>query len=114
MTLKDFTFYNETKSMPVEWIGQGYGYKETEKEWNDIDDDEIIYIPEYGYNDDHTVSRNDAYTKSDFIKLTSDFMNTTDKTVQSEDIEQLAMELFDAVDWQYPESLIDEGFFEEE
>lgn len=106
MTIAEFTFYNETDSMPQMWIGQGYGYKEMGKAWDDLDDDEIIYIPEFGYNKNHTVPRENAYTKSDFIRLTKE-------NVSDGDIEQLAEELFGMVDWQYPESLIDEGFFGE-
>lgn len=112
MTLKEFEQYNKTESMPSEWIGQGWGYKETGKEWSDIEDNEIIYIPEYGYDindtyDGCTVERENAYTKSDFIRLIKE-------NVKGDDADQQAMELFDAVDWQFPESLINEGFFEEE
>lgn len=112
MTIKEFEYYNKTESMPSEWIGQGYGYKETGKEWNDIEDDEIIYIPEYGYDnndtyDGYTVERKNAYTKNDFKRLIKENNINGDTDLQ-------AMILFDEVDWQFPESLIDEGFFEEE
>ena len=117
MTIAEFRQHNKLGTMPQNWIGQGYGYKLTEKEWNDLDDDEIIYIPEYGYEREEGkrfVERADAYTKRDFIQL---IRNCDDKFLdigRQGQVDRMAKELFEAVDWQYPESLLQEGFFEEE
>ena len=114
MTIAQFKEHNKLGTMPCEWIGQGYGYKLTEKEWNDLDNDEIIYIPEYGYEREEGkrfVERADAYTKRDFIQL---IRNCDDKFLdigRQGQVDRMAKELFEAVDWQYPESLLQEGFF---
>lgn len=118
MTIAQFREYNKLGTMPCEWIGQGYGYKVTDTTWNDLNDDDIIYIPEYAYDkeDDGTilVSREDAYSKRDFLQL---IRNCDDKFLdigRQGQVNRMAEELFDVVDWQYPESLLQEGFFEEE
>lgn len=116
MTIAQFREYNKLGTMPCTWIGQGYGYK-SEKEWDYIDLDEIIYIPEYGYEREEGkrfVERADAYTKRDFIQL---IRNCDDKFLdigRQGQVDRMARELFEAIDWQYPESLLQEGFFEEE
>ena len=82
-------------------IGQGYGYK-LYKDWDKIEDDEVIYIPEYAYKQiepeekwfDVPFSINGCYTKEDFIDIVGD--------------EERAQTLFEDVDWQYPETLADE------
>ena len=114
MTIAEFKEYNRTNTMPCEWIGQGYGYK-SEKEWNCIDLDEIIYIPEYGYNDitQSTADRENVYSKRDFIQL---IRNCDDKFLdigRQGQVKRMAAELFEAVDWQFPESLLYEGFFDD-
>lgn len=112
MTRQEFNRLNGTKDMPYEWIGQGFGYK-TDKDWDDIPDDEIIYIPEYGYSgykDMNTVDEYNAYTKADFRKLAREYgweHNHTDK-----EIEDIARDLFESCNWQFPESLIGEGWFD--
>ena len=117
MTIAEFRQHNKLGTMPQNWIGQGYGYKLTEKEWNDLDDDEIIYIPEYAYDTGEEtlfVDRENAYTKRDLIQL---IRNCDDKFLdigRQGQVNRMAKELFEAVDWQYPESLLQEGFFEEE
>lgn len=81
------------------WIGQGWGYKEGCKLWCEIEDDDVIYVPEYGVEKD--IDGNEYaetwYTKKDFIELCS---------VEGCPIE--AETLFDMVDWQFPETLLDE------
>ncbi len=107
MTLTEFNKYNETETMPYEWIGQGYGYKYTEKDWEDIDNDEIIYIPEYGYEDEvdgFVVNRENAYNKRDLREVVK---NKYPK-VKGELLDRLACLLFDAIDWQFPETAIEE------
>ncbi len=101
MTLSEFQNYNETKSMPKSWIGQGYGYKQTDYEWDNGDYFSIIYIPEYGYDDDGFVERGNAYSKQDFIDVCCGNEN-------------IAHELFNQVDWQFPTTLYDEWTREEE
>jgi len=91
MTLRDFNVYNRFKTMPYQWIGQGYGYK---TEWNPKHPDDIIYIPEYGY-EGNKVERENAYSYTDFVKLCDGNIH-------------LAENLFNSLDWQFPESLLDE------
>lgn len=116
MTIAEFRQHNKLGTMPCDWIGQGYGYK-SEKKWDYIELDEIIYIPEYGYDTGEEtpfVDRENAYTKRDFIQL---IRNCDDKFLdirRQGQVNRMAKELFEAVDWQFPESLLDEGFFEEE
>jgi hypothetical protein len=94
--------------MPYEWIGQGFGYK-TDKNWDDIPDDEIIYIPEYAYENINNADEDDVYTKADFRRLAREYEWEHEHT--DEEIERIAEELFESCDWQHPESLIDEGWF---
>jgi hypothetical protein len=116
MTIAQFREYNKLGTMPCEWIGQGYGYI-TDNAWNELNDDDIIYIPEYGYDkkDDGTVfvSRNDAYSKSDFIQLIMELDDRYRDIGRCVQVKRMAAELFEAVDWQYPESLLNEEFFED-
>lgn len=116
MTITQFREYNKLGTMPCEWIGQGYGYK-TDTAWDDLNDDDIIYIPEYGYDkkDDGTVfvSRNDAYSKRDFIQLIRELDDRYLDIGRQVEVKRMAAELFEAVDWQYPESLLNEEFFED-
>ena len=106
MTIEQFNYYNETKSMPQDWIGQGYGYK-ADFDWDNGNPDDIFYIPEFAYEEGESgnsipvVPRGSAYSKNDFLRLA----NGNDAG---------ALELFEWVDWQFPESARDEGFFEDE
>lgn len=118
MTIAEFKEYNKTNTMPCDWIGQGYGYKVTETAWDDLNNDDIIYIPEYAYEkeDDGTVivSRENAYSKRDFIRLIRELDDRYLDIARQAEVKRMAAELFAAVDWQFPESLLNEGFFEEE
>ena len=110
MTQKEFDYYNETNTMPKFWIGQGWGYKEYTP-WDEMGDDEIIYIPEYGYNDynsEDVVDRMNAYSKEDFKQLIREL-----NKFPEEKVEDYAYELWEAVDWQFPTTLIEEGWFDE-
>lgn len=115
MTIAEFNNYNRTNTMPYEWIGQGYGYKVTDTAWNDLNDEDIIYIPEYAYEkeDDGTilVSRENAYSKRDFIRLIHELDEKYLDIGRCVQVNRMAAKLFEAVDWQYPESLLNEGFF---
>lgn len=78
--------------IPSEWIGQGSGFKTYD--WENVDLDEIVYIPECAYTSEST-DMELVYSKKDFI----DICNGD---------EQLAITIHDAVDWQCPETLYDE------
>ena len=99
MTRKEFDSYNIQHNMPYECIGHGCGYK---SHWDPEKPDDIIYIPEHAYekNEDGIIDRKDVYSVRDFLDLTN---NYADK----------AKELFEFVDWQNPETVIDEGFLDE-
>ena len=84
-------------------IGQGMGYK-IDLRWDEIpSDDIVIYIPEYGYgmwDDQDSMPKEDSiYTKADFREITKELGKRA---------EEEAEYLFQAVDWQHPESLWDE------
>lgn len=111
MTRQEFNRLNGTRYMPYEWIGQGYGYKLIDKKWDDMPDDEIIYIPEYAYENMDTVDEVNAYTKTEFRRLTREYEWENEHT--DEEIERIAEELFESCDWQFPESLINEGWFDD-
>lgn len=105
MTIAEFTEYNKQHTMPREWIGQGYGYK---AKWNPDSPTDIIYIPEYGYEDTlydedevagDMVLRENAYSYEDFMRI-------------CDGNEKKAHALFDNVDWQTPDSVLDEEWFE--
>lgn len=87
-------------------IGQGYGYK-SHKDWDKVSPDEVIYIPECGYNTEYgdgcgyPINADYAYTKKDFIKIVKN-------RVHPDRIDDEAFALFDMVDWQPPEVLADE------
>lgn len=112
MTITEFKAHNKAGTMPCEWIGQGDGYKAME-DWNDLNDDDIIYIPEYGYDKEDgkiLVSRGDAYSKNDFKKVIRELDDRYKDIGRCTEVDRMAMELFDMVDWQYPESLAYEMF----
>lgn len=82
--------YDEIVELPFEDIGQGYGYKNTEAYEGGAD--YICYIPEYCYDQDtFRLDVDCCYSKMDFLELTGN--------------EEMARELFYAVDWQHPSSL---------
>lgn len=80
-------------------LNQGYGYKVEDLAWDSISSDTVIYIPEFGIarDDEEREYAKVYYTKQDFIDLCAD-----------EDCPVDAVTLFDMVDWQFPESLLDE------
>ena len=127
MLLSEFNEHNNKLDMPRFDIGQGMGYKETTKKWSEISDDEIIYIPEYGYSTTTPayVDRGDAQSKGDFKAIVKDYFSNgslekakatvkkfADKSV-GEIIDYIAEDLFHAVDWQYPMTLVDEGWLDD-
>lgn len=106
---------NDTKVLTyfeAEDIGQGYGYK-SNKHWDKMLLDEVIYIPECGYNTEYgngsgyPINADYAYTKQDFINIIKDKVHPTR-------IDKEAQALFDMVDWQAPEVLADELNYDKE
>lgn len=93
------------KVFEADWIGQGYGYK-LNKKWSDIKLDEVIYIPEAGYNTDngdgtgYPLDTECVYTKQDFINLVKDL-------VMPSRVDAEASALFEMADWSFPENLVD-------
>lgn len=90
MIAKDIN--RNSKIVKPEWIGQGYGYK-SDKPWKLMKNVDVVYIPEYGFDSDENIS--ELYTKSDFI----DLANGNEKFAET---------IFDNVDWQFPETWLDE------
>lgn len=116
MKIEKFNACNSAKSMPKENIGQGFGYKDADFDWNTGSFSDIIYIPEYGYEQDDTVKRENAFSKQDFIDLVKDWVedNFPDKRLFDQEIDHMAMVLFDLCDWQFPSSLLDgDGIFDD-
>lgn len=106
MTIKEFEDYNKTLSMPQEWIGQGWGYKVIDRAWKDISLDEIIYISEYAYEENNYVKRENAYSRRDIQNV----VRYAYPELKEKYVDELAAKLFDAIDWQFPESSIDEDW----
>jgi len=79
-------------------LAQGWGYK---ADWNTAGLDDVIYVPEYGIaiDEDDRQYAETYYTKQDFIDLAGN--------------EWLGYILHEGVDWQFPETLIDEGWLDD-
>lgn len=107
MTIEEFNKYNETKTMPYENIGQGNGYKDYDFDWENGNSKDIIYIPEYGYEKDGTVKRENAYSKQDIIDAVKECCSPEDSK-KTKKISTFAQNVFDTADWQFPTTLIDE------
>lgn len=100
MKLKDYIDAITIEEFQRGWIGQGYGYKKEIENWEETDPDEIVYIPESGYeNRSESLIYNEIpdlyliYTKNDFINLAGP---------------DRAYELFCYCDWQTPEAAWEE------
>lgn len=80
---------------------QGYVYK-SNKDFDELADDEVCYIPEYYDETDENGLLEDvaAYTKFDFMEL-------------CDNIKWRAVFTYEGVDWQYPETYYDETDWEE-
>lgn len=121
MTIQEFKKYNDCSEMPCHDIGQGMGYKEDINKWDEVNDGDIIYIPESAYEDGRVLRQN-AFSKEDVVLMVTDyvdrvgmerFIEKTYKENKADICEFLAKDLFCALDWQYPSSLIDEGWLNE-
>ena len=89
--------------MYASWIGQGYGYKKDIPvgEWDNVEDDEVIYIPESAYMGgtcSGVLSIEGVWAKADFVDLSGD----------------KAEYLFRCCDWQTPSALWDEMEMEDD
>lgn len=80
---------------------QGYVYK-SDKSFDELENDEICYIPEYYDETDENGLLEDvaAYTKLDFMELCNN-------------IKWRAVFVYEGVDWQCPETYYDETDWEE-
>lgn len=92
MTIEEFDYHNLNNDMPCMWIGQGSGYKDN---WDINKYKDIIYIPEFAYEDNLNVKRENAYSVEDFIEL-------------CDGDSEKAYQLYIECDWQFPETLLDE------
>ena len=79
----------------------GYGYKANLISFKDIDLDEIIYIPEHGYE---YLDNGDIDVWNLSICTVQDFVNYFEGDLED------GFELFCTVGWQYPETLIHEEY----
>lgn len=108
MTIQEFEAYNEAKNMPQDDIGQGFGYKDADFDWYNGNERDIIYIPEYGYNSDKTVDKENAFSKQDLVELVKAYIseNFPDKNLWDKEYESLALSVFEVLDWQFPSTLV--------
>lgn len=91
-----------------EYYGQGWIYKN----WNAFENktDEICYV---GEHDEDKLAEGVGYKYNDFVRLAQEFINRNEdvqeyckeNNVTAEDI---ALNLFEAVDWQDPTTEIDQ------
>ena len=106
---------NEKKSIAIVGdLGQGFGFKD---EQAFIEKKGICYIPEHSFtgitgNDNLCDECNNGEEKFDefynydlFIKLAKEFKDRN-KISDKYSVEDIAKNLFDSVDWQFPETLI--------
>ena len=118
MTKKEFEKLQKETQVPCNWIGQGYGYKD-EREWDKIPEADVIYIPEYAYAFNGSGSRicdpDDAFTKESFRDAVRTELRQYNIDIEGADsiIEDMAEDLFCSVDWQYPSSLVEEGWLDD-
>jgi hypothetical protein len=85
-----------------EFCGQGFIYKNLEAFTNKTD--EVCYIPEL---DD------EKYTYKDFVRICQEFIDNNEDVKEyckreETTAEDIAVNLFEFVDWQHPETLVDE------
>lgn len=86
----------------LHWSGQGYIYKNFEAFKNKTN--EICYIPEYGIDEENNIEQ--SYTYNDFLEFATEYLKNNKGYKLTP--EQFAEELFNIVDWQSVEVLIDE------
>lgn len=94
------------KVIPVEEgsLGQGVGFKSL-LSFDEAPMDEVLYVPEYGWKEeaDSDYRGCDFFTKRSFLEITS---KNPENPAPWE--YNLAWNLYNQVDWQYPETLFDE------
>ena len=97
-------------------IGQGVGYK-SNKEWDKMLADEVIYIPEVGYmkeDENDTQIIVDELVRYDCIYTKQDFIDIVKNKVKPSRVDEEASALFDMVDWSCPEVLAEELNYDED
>ena len=90
MTIKEFSVSNMEKKKKVlaaSWNGEGYVYK-LKKSWESIRNDEIVYVPEMGFESMNGVAT-DVFSKKDLLDI-----------CKGDDAE--AQTLFESLSWAYP------------
>jgi len=102
MTKKELKDIIKSGVLPREYepqnIGQGYGYKIDFDVWDREDDNVVVYIPEFGYDEDGMPIS--IYSFNDFLNICNGNR-------------ALAYQLLEDVDWQHPETLYDEWMNED-
>lgn len=83
-------------------IGQGDGYKIDFDFWtNNFDENIVVYIPEFGYDEDGMPNEDSIYSFKDFLDI-------------CKGNREYALQLLEDVDWQSPETLYDEYNWEDD
>jgi len=96
----------------LEHYGQGYIYKNFEAFNNKTD--EICYVPELCSDDKiKTVKNSTTYNYNDFLELCQGMYDTEEGVKEWCDKNNvtphmIAVDLFESVDWQHPETLLNE------
>lgn len=85
---------DQNREFPYEWIGQGWGYKNPDYKT----EDEIIYIPESAYENEHAKY---GYSFKDFLDI-------------CDGDRERAEYLFEWVDWQHPDTAYEDIIWDEE
>lgn len=97
-----------------EFYMQGFIYKNPKAFFEKTD--EVCYVPEYSSDsltDKEGVDENYKYTYKDFVRISQKFIDDNEDVqeyCQKNDMtaEDVAVNLFEFVDWQAPETLIDD------
>ncbi len=96
----------------LEYYRQGYIYKNFDAFLNKTD--EICYVPELCSDEEiKTIENSYTYTYKDFIELAEGFYRTQEGVKEWCDNNNvtpydIALDLFESVDWQSPDTLLDE------
>ena len=100
---------------PTELTQRGYIYKQNILNFNEITNDEIIYIPHIAFTH-HGKPRNqdELIHTANLIYTKDDFQEIAEKEFQGEKAQSVALWLFKNVDWQLSEALLGSTDFNEQ